>query len=187
MGWTKDQILNLLGNNIREITYVNVGRPDDVTLEYGPGVVNTGVFDTAHPDKEISSQPIIKLSRGQYLTYRNAFVDVKTKRPIDVRWTLVNHNGPKDMVMIAKQKQMTFQVLYFTTSEWRVDFFDHETQQPVAINALIAPLAWTMPIHPPRIKTKTIISMLWAIPFTWEVKNCSTASIKVGFLILILR
>ena len=54
------------------------------------------------------------------------------------------------------------------------------------IPELIAPFAWTTPIHPPRIKTKAMMSTLWAIPCTCEVKNWLIACHRLGFFKLIL-
>lgn len=138
-GWTKEAVKNFFGTQLPDLTYLSIGENAPVELVLGPGIEDTGVKGSLFQKLPNFDLPLKRISKGQYITYTNAFADSKTGRSIDIRYTLVDHNGTDNQIIfLPLEKQMTIEVLNGSVTKWNLQFIDHETQEPVKLDALLA-------------------------------------------------
>ena len=152
-GWSVKQVLDFLGKNLPNVSYVSAG--DGMTFDKGTlqsfsqselsSILNNPKVDPGLKNYIASKAygNLYKLSQGVTWKYNNAFTDTKSGKSVDLKVTVqglgLNYSGKYSlppMIMVG-EKYIGTDVAGIGAVRYGLTFLEHGTNTPINLTSLI--------------------------------------------------
>ncbi|WP_274355340.1 SspB-related isopeptide-forming adhesin [Ligilactobacillus salivarius] len=152
-GWSVKQVLDFLGKNLPNVSYVSAG--NGMTFDKGTlqsfsqselsSILNNHKVDPALKNYIASKAygNLYKLSQGVTWKYNNAFTDTKSGKSVDLKVTVqglgLNYSGRYGLppMMMVGEKYIGSDVAGIGAVKYGLTFLEHGTNTPINITSLI--------------------------------------------------
>lgn len=152
-GWSVQQVLNFLGKNLPNVSYVSAGSNmtfDKGTLQSFSQSELSSILSNPKVDPGLKNYlsskaygSLYKLAQGTTWKYNNAFTDTKSGKSVDLKVTVqglgLNYSGKyglPPMIMVG-EKYIGSDVAGIGAVKYGLTFLEHGTNTPINITSLI--------------------------------------------------